>query len=55
MPAALSRKIRDNIIIKHEKGLSARVILEHLEFFALLLSTTLSNCMKKRVALTLNL
>ncbi|MDR3299142.1 MAG: hypothetical protein LBU43_03860 [Candidatus Accumulibacter sp.] len=31
MPAALSRGIREKIIIKHEKGLSARVILEHLE------------------------
>jgi transposase len=31
MPAALSMEIREKIIIKYEKGLSARVIIEHLE------------------------
>lgn len=31
MPAPLSNEIREKIISKHEKGLSAKVILEHLE------------------------
>ena len=31
MPAPLSMEIREKIISKHEKGLSAKIILEHLE------------------------
>lgn len=31
MPAPLSMEMREKIIIKHKKGLSAKVILEHLE------------------------
>ena len=31
MPAPLSMEMREKIIIKHNKGLSVKVILEHLE------------------------
>jgi transposase len=31
MPAPLSMEMREKIIIKHKKGLSVKVILEHLE------------------------